>query len=190
MTIKFCNLCGTEVILVIPEGDNRRRHVCPGCDTIHYLNPKNVAGCLPILEDKVLLCRRAIEPRYGLWTLPAGFMENDETTLEAAVRETWEEALAKVSIDGLHTLLNLPHVNQIYLMYRAQLLNTDFGPGTESLEVKLFSEEEIPWDELAFATIYHTLKFYFEDRRRGDYPLHTGDIVIANGKYHGFKTQR
>jgi ADP-ribose pyrophosphatase YjhB (NUDIX family) len=144
---------------------------------IFYQNPKIVAGCIAEWEDTVLLCKRAIEPRRGYWTLPAGFMENAETTLEAAVRETLEEANARVDVIDLYTVLNIPHTNQVYMIFRGNLVDLDFSPGEESLECGLYREDEIPWDELAFPTILHTLKFYFEDRRSGKYPLRCGDIV-------------
>ena len=175
--MKFCNQCGAAVVLRIPAGDTRPRFVCGGCETIHYENPKIVAGCIPEWQDKVLLCRRAIEPRHGLWTLPAGFMENDETTTEAAARETLEEAQARVEISGLYALFNLPHINQVYVMFRAKLLDLNFGPGSESLEVALFDEGEIPWDELAFAVVRETLQLYYADRKRGAFGQDLGDIV-------------
>jgi ADP-ribose pyrophosphatase YjhB (NUDIX family) len=175
--VKFCNNCGAVVSPRIPPGDTHVRHVCDACGTIHYQNPKIVAGCLPLWEDKVLLCRRAIEPRYGLWTLPAGFMEKGETTLEAAMRETLEEARAKVEIDGLCTLFNLPHVDQVYVLYRGRLLDLDYAPGHETLEARLFGEAEIPWQQLAFRVIHETLKLFFADRQSGRYRTHTGDIV-------------
>lgn len=136
-----------------------------------------VVGTIPEWEDKILLCRRAIEPKHGLWTLPAGFMENSETTLQGAMRETWEEANARVEVQSLYSLYNLPHINQVYLMFRAKLLNLDFGPGPESLEVALFREQDIPWDSLAFRTIDATLKAYFADRQRGHFGFHMGDIA-------------
>ncbi|MCA1979181.1 MAG: NUDIX hydrolase [Thiobacillus sp.] len=174
--MNFCSECGSAVVLRVPDGDHLPRHVCPDCGTIHYQNPKMVVGCIPEWEDKVLLCRRAIEPRYGLWTLPAGFMENGETTREGAARETWEEAGARIEIGGLYTLFNLPHINQVYLMFRARLLDLDFQPGIESLEAKLFSEAEVPWDEIAFRTVRQTLELYFSDRRAGGFDFHFGDI--------------
>lgn len=175
--MKFCNNCGAVVAQRIPPGDTHVRHVCDACGTIHYQNPKIVAGCLPVWEDKVLLCRRAIEPRYGLWTLPAGFMEKGETTLEAAMRETLEEARANVEIDGLCTLFNLPHIDQVYVLYRGRLLDLDYAPGEETLEARLFSEAEIPWQQIAFRVIQETLKLYFADRQSGRYRIYTGDIV-------------
>lgn len=175
--MKFCSDCGAAVEQRIPEGDTRARFVCAVCATVHYENPKIVAGCIPEWQGKVLLCRRAIEPRHGLWTLPAGFMENDETTIEAAARETLEEAQARVDISGLYALFNLPHINQVYVMFRAQLLDLDFGPGSESLEVALFAEHEIPWDELAFAVVRETLRLYYADRKRGKFQQYLGDIV-------------
>lgn len=185
--MKFCSNCGAPVSMRIPDGDTLPRHVCDACATIHYQNPKIVAGCIPIWEDKVLLCRRAIEPRYGLWTVPAGFMEKGETTLQAAMRETQEEAGAKVEIEGLCTLFNLPHIDQVYLLYRARLLDLDYAPGHETLEAQLFKEAEIPWNKIAFRVIHETLKLYFGDRVAGRYRTHTGDIVRISGSadsYH------
>jgi ADP-ribose pyrophosphatase YjhB (NUDIX family) len=164
----------------VPEGDNRPRYVCDQCQTIHYQNPNIVAGTLPVWEDKILLCKRAIEPRYGTWTLPAGFMELGETMEQAALRESEEEACANVEIDAIYTLISLPHVDQVYVMYRAQLCDLDFRPGEESLEVRLFSEAEIPWNELAFRTIHYTLEKYFQDRRQGRFPVHTHTIRANN----------
>ena len=174
--MKYCSQCGAEVDIDIPEGDNRPRHVCPKCETIHYQNPKVVVGCIPMWEDRILLCRRAIEPRYGLWTLPAGFMENGETTQQGAARETLEEATAKVEVNDLYSLFNLPHIDQIYMLFRSRLVDLDFGPGSESLDVRLFREEEIPWDEIAFPVIKETLKLFFADARSGEFPLRSGTI--------------
>ncbi|KAB2318161.1 NUDIX hydrolase [Betaproteobacteria bacterium SCN1] len=174
--MNFCSECGSRVVLRIPDGDHLPRYICPACGTIHYQNPKMVVGCIPAWEDKILLCRRAIEPKYGLWTLPAGFMENGETTLEGAARETWEEAGARIEIGSLYTLFNLPHINQVYLMFHARLLDLDFQPGVESLETRLFDESEIPWDKIAFRTVHATLEHYFRDRRAGGFDFHFGDI--------------
>lgn len=174
--MKYCSECGSAVVLRVPDGDTVPRHVCADCGVIHYQNPKMVVGCIPEWEDKVLLCRRAIEPKYGLWTLPAGFMENGETTLEGAARETWEEAGARIEMGGLYTLYNLPHINQVYLMFRARLLDLEFQPGIESLETRLFTEAEIPWDDIAFRTVRATLEQYFSDRRTGLFDFHFGDI--------------
>ena len=174
--MNFCSECGSAVALRVPDGDSLPRHICPDCGTIHYQNPKMVVGCIPEWEDKILLCRRAIEPKYGLWTLPAGFMENGETTLEGAARETWEEAGARIEIGGLYTLFNLPHINQVYLMFRARLLDLDYQSGIESLETRLFTEAEIPWEEIAFRTVRATLELYFEDRKDGNFEFHFGDI--------------
>ena len=161
--MKFCNQCGSTVDFLIPEGDNMPRHVCSHCGLIHYQNPKLVAGCIPEWQDRILLCRRAIEPRYGLWTIPAGFMENEETTLEAAARETHEEATAQVTNLSLYTMYNLPHINQVYLMFRGELVRGYASPGAESLEVALMDEKEIPWEEIAFPVIKESLKLYFKD---------------------------
>ncbi|AJX16471.1 ADP-ribose pyrophosphatase [Burkholderia ubonensis] len=181
--MKFCSVCGHEVIARIPPGDNRERFVCDQCGTIHYQNPRNVVGTIPVWGEQVLLCRRAIEPRYGFWTLPAGFMEMGETTAEAAARETLEEAGARVEVQNLFTLLNVPHVHQVHLFYLARLVDPAFEAGEESLEVKLFDEADIPWDEIAFPTVSQTLRFFFADRAAGDYGVHTGDIFrsLRNG---------
>jgi ADP-ribose pyrophosphatase YjhB (NUDIX family) len=174
--MKFCSHCGAPVSHRIPDGDNRHRYICDVCGTIHYQNPRMVVGCLPVWENKVLLCRRAIEPRYGLWTLPAGFMENGETTAEGAMRETLEEAGARVELQGLYTLINIPDIDQVYLLFRARLLDLDFAAGEESLEVALFEEADIPWDQMAFRTVKKTLRHYFEDRPSGMFPLHFSDL--------------
>ncbi|MCK0715569.1 NUDIX hydrolase [Chromohalobacter sarecensis] len=173
--MNFCSQCGQTVRFAIPEGDDRGRFLCDACGTIHYQNPRIVAGTLPVAGERVLLCRRAIAPRMGYWTLPAGYMENGETTSEAAMRETREEACAEVDLEGLYTLINLPHINQVYMIFRGALRG-DYASGPESLEVALFEEAEIPWHELAFPTIERTLRHYFDDRRGGDYPLHVSDI--------------
>lgn len=175
--MKFCSDCGAVVSLRIPAGDSLPRYVCEHCGTIHYQNPKIVAGCIAVWGDHVLLCKRAIEPRYGLWTLPAGFMENGETTLEAAARETWEEAQARVDQLVLYGLFNLPHINQVYIMFRGQLVGGQARPGSESLEVGLFREEQIPWDQLAFPVVRESLALYFEDRRAGQFPTRFADVV-------------
>ena len=169
--IRYCSACGSDrVEFRIPDGDNLPRFVCAACGTIHYQNPKVVVGCLPEYDEQVLLCRRAIEPRHGLWTLPAGFLENGETVTAGAVRETLEEANARVAVDALYTMISLPHIGQIYIMFRAKLLDQGFGPGPESLEVRLFREDEIPWEGLAFRTIGRTLRNYFLDRKLGSFP--------------------
>lgn len=176
--MNFCSQCGQPVVQRIPDGDSRPRYVCGGCHTVHYQNPKVVCGCLPVWQDQVLLCRRAIEPRRGFWTLPAGFMENGETTPEAAARETREEAAAEVVIGEPYALFNIRHINQVYVMFRAELKDGVFGVGEESLECRLFSEAEIPWDELAFPTIARTLRYFFEDRKIGSFPFRMRDIEL------------
>lgn len=184
--MKFCSECAHPVTVAIPEGDNRPRFVCTHCGTIHYQNPKMVVGSIPVWEQdgelKVLLCKRAIEPRYGYWTLPAGFMENGETTSAAAGRETEEEAGAHIELGNLFSLLNVVHVHQVHLFYLARLVDLDFAPGIESLDVQLFGESEIPWSDLAFPTIRTTLELFFADRSRmrtngGTYGFHTHDIT-------------
>ena len=175
--MKFCSHCGSpRLAFTIPEGDTLARQVCGDCGTVHYQNPKVVVGCLPVWEDKVLLCRRAIEPRHGLWTLPAGFLENHETLEAGAMRETLEEADARVELQNLYVMISIVHVSQVFVMFRSRLLDLDFGPGTESLEVKLFAEDEIPWEKLAFRTITRTLRNFFLDRRDGAWPLRLSSI--------------
>ena len=165
--MKYCSNCGTLVDIRVPEGDTLTRHVCPACNIIHYHNPKMVVGCIPKWENKVLLCRRAIDPRRGLWTLPAGFMENAETLEQAAARETMEEANSRVKIGNLYTVYNLPNINQVYFLFLAELLDLNFEPGIESLDVKLFKEEDVPWDEMAFRVISIPLKRYFKECHAG-----------------------
>lgn len=176
-SIKHCKACGGEAPYRIPPDDNRERAVCAVCATIHYENPLNVVGTVPFWNDKVLLCRRNIEPRHGFWTLPAGFMELGETTAEGAARETVEEAGARFDLQGLFTLLNVVAVGQVHLFYLAALRDTDFAPGPETIEARLFREDEIPWDELAFRTVRETLLRYFDDRRRGRFEVHCADIA-------------
>ena len=175
-SFKHCKACGAEVRYLVPADDNRERAVCTVCANVHYENPLNVVGTLPVWGDQVLLCRRNIEPRYGFWTLPAGFMEMGETAAEGALRETVEEAGARVEMQGLYTVLNVVRVGQLHLFYRARLLDTDFAPGPESIEAKLFTEVDVPWDELAFRTVRETLLRYFDDRKRGQFDVHCADI--------------
>lgn len=174
--MKFCSSCSAQVELRIPEGDTLPRYICTICNEIHYQNPKMVVGCIPEWDNKILLCRRAIEPRIGWWTLPAGFMENNETLAQAAARETLEEANARVEIGDLYAIYSLPHISQVYALFRATLLDLDFKPGIESSEVKLMSEAEIPWDEMAFRVIHDPLKRYFSERNQGKLAFHTGII--------------
>ena len=175
--MNFCSRCGAKISVRIPPGDSLPRHVCDACATIHYRNPLMVVGSIPEWEDRILLCKRAIEPRAGLWTLPAGFMELGETLAQPALRETLEEARARIELAEVLTLLSVPHVNQVHIFYRARLLDLEFGPGAESLEVALFRESEIPWKELAFRTISATMRHYFADRRNGPYRLHADEIL-------------
>jgi ADP-ribose pyrophosphatase YjhB (NUDIX family) len=177
--MKFCSQCGALVHRHTPTGDTHERFVCDACQTIHYQNPKMIVGCIPEWEDRILLCRRAIEPRHGLWTLPAGFMELHETTSQAAAREAQEEANATIEIGDLYALYSLPHIDQVYLIYRGRLCNLDFSPGQESLEVQLFRESEIPWEQIAFPVVTYTLQHFFADRRQGQYSLHHGEHRAA-----------
>lgn len=175
--VKYCSSCGGDIDHIVPEDDNRLRHVCRVCETIHYQNPNIVAGTIPVHEDLILLCRRAIEPRYGFWTLPAGFMENQETTTEAAMRETWEEAEAKVTIDSLYTVINVPQIDQVHMFFRATVIDGKYGVGPESLETQLFHENDIPWDEIAFPTVKTTLKLFLEERAKNSFGVHVSDII-------------
>ena len=162
--------------LKTPEGDNRERSCCNNCGAIHYVNPTLVVGTIPVYQNKVLLCKRAIEPRYGFWTLPAGFMELKETTHEGALRETQEEAGASVELGPLFSMFDVLQADQVHLFFLAEMKHMEFSAGIESLDVRLFSEDEIPWDELAFKTVSKTLQLFFSDRKSGQYTLHTGDV--------------
>jgi ADP-ribose pyrophosphatase YjhB (NUDIX family) len=176
-SIKHCRDCGAAVRYQTPADDNRDRATCTACGAVHYENPLNVVGTLPFWQDRVLLCRRNIEPRRGLWTLPAGFMELGESTAEGALRETVEEAGARVEMLGLFTLLNVVRVGQVHLFYRARLLDIDFAPGPETIEAQLFGESDMPWAELAFRTTRRTLELFFADRRSGTFGFHAEDIA-------------
>lgn len=178
--MRFCCHCGARLVQQIPPGDDRERDVCPQCGSIHYQNPKVIAGCIAEWQGKILLCRRAIEPRHGLWTLPAGFMELGETLEDAARRETLEEARAEVRLVGLHTLISLPQLSQVYVFFRAQLLEGRHAPGQESLETQLFCEAEIPWQELAFTTVRQALQTYFEDRKQGSFSPRVETLTLAS----------
>lgn len=175
--MKHCSQCGEPVRLVVPEGDNRERHVCATCGTIHYQNPRIVVGCIAEWDKRIILCRRAIEPRYGYWTLPAGFLENSESTEQGAARESFEEACIDVEIGDLFTIISVPHIDQVHLMYRGILRKPEYGIGDESLEVELFTEKQIPWSELAFPTVVMTLEHFFADRRNGQFGVHSEVLV-------------
>ena len=177
----YCTQCGKKLSLIVPAGDDRQRHVCGACGHIHYQNPLIVVCTLPCHEDQVLLCKRAIEPRNGLWTLPGGFMENDESTHEGALRETREEANARVELDDIYSLYSLPHINQVHLFFRARLLDLDFSAGDETLETRLFREAEIPWQEIAFLPVQATLQHYYKELTSGQFGMHCGEIRIEAG---------
>ena len=174
--IQHCRVCGAATQYRVPADDNRERAVCPSCGHIHYVNPLNVVGTLPVWGEQVLLCKRNIEPRKGFWTLPAGFMELGETTDEGAARETDEEAGARIEMQGLYSVLNVVTAGQVHFFYRARLLDTDFAPGPETMEARLFHEHEIPWADLAFRTVRMTLERYFEDRKRGQFDIYCADL--------------
>lgn len=174
--MKFCSNCGSSVELKIPVGDDRQRFVCTSCELIHYINPRVIVGCLPVHGDKVLLCRRAIEPRKNFWTLPAGFMENGETTLQGAARETWEEARAKVSNLQLYRIFDVPYISQVYMFYRCSIDDGVYGVGPESLETGLFHESEVPWEEIAFPVVRESLREYFDDVKEQTFPVRVSEI--------------
>ena len=181
--MKYCSQCGSQQIRYdIPEGDNRPRYWCADCTTIHYQNPKIIVGAVPVWQGRILLCKRAIEPRKGYWTLPAGFMENGETMQEGAARETWEEACASVAVKDLYAMYNLPHIYQVYVFFLADMLNGEYGVGEESSDAGLFLPEEIPWDQLAFPTVSRTLKYFIEDMKTGEYPIRVQDIAPLGRK--------
>lgn len=174
--MNYCSQCGQPVRLKTPQGETLPRFVCEACNTIHYQNPKIVAGCIPEWEGKVLLCQRAIEPRTGFWTFPAGFMELNESTEDAAARETLEEANAAVDLTGLFALFTLTRVSQVYVVYRGKVRDGQFGIGAESSDAKLIEIDDIPWDNLAFPVIQEILQRYVEDHRNGAFGVHCGVI--------------
>ncbi len=174
--MNFCSACGKPVSKRIPPGDNLPRFVCEACQAIHYHNPKIVAGCIPEWEDRILLCKRAIEPKSGLWTFPAGFMEIGESTEQAAIRETIEEAKADVELTRLHSVLSMPRIGQVYIVFVGKMKSKQFGAGAESLEVKLFRPSEIPWDLIAFTVVKLALRRYVDDRETGNVGLHVADV--------------
>lgn len=174
--MKFCSQCGEPVRIGVPENDDRPRHICDACGTVHYHNPKLIAGCIPVWGERVLLCKRAIEPRLGFWTLPAGFMEMGENLSAAAAREAREEANVEVEIDQLYNLFSLPHISQVYVFFRARMIEEVYSPGYESLETRLFSQHEIPWDDLAFETVRRSLQYFFADRESGEFIMRVEDV--------------
>lgn len=177
--VKFCNACGAPVEHRIPAGDHLPRHICPRCDHIQYFNPRIIVGCVPEAEDgRILMCRRNIEPRFGLWTFPAGFMELGETSAQGAAREAHEEADVDVEIGELLAMINVPYVSQLYVVYRARMRTPHHAPTPESSETRLMSESEIPWNEIAFPTVWHSLRFFFADRAAGRPQIHTLDLSV------------
>ena len=180
--MNFCSACGQPVALKIPEGDHLPRHVCTACATIHYENPKIIAGCVIDVDGKILMCKRAIEPRHGFWTIPAGFMENGESVQQGAAREAMEEALAHVQIGSLLAVVSVLRAHQVHIMFRATLTQPSFGIGPESLESRLYAEEQIPWPEIAFLSVEFGLRRYLDDRAKGREQLHFRDIDWQDGK--------
>jgi ADP-ribose/FAD diphosphatase len=181
--MQYCNLCGQTIEMRVPAGEDRERHVCTACGTVHYQNPKMVVGCIVEHGGRILLCKRAIEPRLGYWTVPAGFLELGESAMQGAIRETHEEASARVRIIAPYAHFDVPHIGQAYIIYRAALLSETFGPGPESLEVKLLTPAEIPWDEIAFPVVRCSLELLLEDMQRGDFRSHQGALVREQGRY-------
>lgn len=179
--MKRCSDCGGDLTFAIPAKDDRPRFICPACGAIHYENPKMVVGSIPEHEGRILLCRRAIDPRLGTWTLPAGYLENGETVHACAEREAYEEARVRLIELTPYLLFNICHINQLYLMFRGRLADLNFSAGSESLEVRLFSESEIPWNELSFAAIAETLRHYFQDRASGRFSFGIFDILKTPG---------
>ncbi len=169
--MQYCSECGKTVIQAIPKGDNRLRYVCPHCHTIHYQNPKVITGCIPVWEDKILLCQRAISPQQGFWTLPAGFMELNESIDQAAQRETFEEANATMREQHLYLIFSIPHIGHINIFFYGQLAHLDFFPGEESYATELFNEQNIPWDQLAFPSIKLALELFFQDQKQQHFPV-------------------
>lgn len=177
-TIHFCNVCGHKVDYRLPEGDHLPRHVCDHCGHVQYFNPRVIVGCVPEWEDgRILMCKRNIEPRLGLWTFPAGFMELGETTAQGAARETREEAQADVEVGSLVAVINVPYVSQVYMIHRGRLRSAHHGPTPESSQTQLMHEHEIPWDRIAFPTVWHGLRFFFQDRAAGVSTIHTLDLT-------------
>jgi ADP-ribose pyrophosphatase YjhB (NUDIX family) len=181
---KFCSNCGHAITRRIPPGDSRLRDCCDRCGAIHYVNPRPVVGTIPVWDDQVLLCLRAIEPRLGYWTLPAGFMEVGESTAQGARRETEEEACARIELGPLFTMIDVPGVEQLHIFFRARLLDLDFAAGAETQQVRLFSEADIPWEQIAFRTVSTTLRLFFEDRARGRFGTHTSEITATLPRAH------
>lgn len=174
--MNYCTNCANLLVRRVPSGDDRTRHVCDACGTIHYQNPKMVVGTIPRYGDEILLCRRAIEPRYGFWTLLAGFLETGESLAEGARRETLEEAGSQVDNLIPFAVFNITFVSQIYFMFLSNMVSSKFSAGHESLEVQLFRESEIPWSDIAFTVIRETLDLYYRDLRTGRFEFHMGDI--------------
>lgn len=185
--MKYCTLCGQTVSRRIPDADDRERDVCDGCGHVHYENPRIIVCALPAWEDKIMLCKRAIEPRYGLWTLPGGFMELGESTLDAARRETLEEAGARIDVTELYALYHILHIDQVHMFYRARLRDLDFAPGDESLDVQLFAERDVPWNDIAFPAVADTLRHYFRDMPTGQFPLRLADVTVGANNARIFK---
>jgi ADP-ribose pyrophosphatase YjhB (NUDIX family) len=184
LQLKYCSQCSASLDFRVPDGDNLPRFICNSCGTIHYENPRLIVGCIPFWEEKVLLCKRAIEPRKGYWTIPAGFMENGELAEEGAMRETREEANAEVEIVGIHTVYSIPHINQVYMFFLARLKSLEFSPGVESLETRLFEEGEVPWEDMAFTSVKFCLQSYFEQKDSAPGPAKLGHFIRSADNRH------
>jgi len=186
--MSFCPDCGAPMRFAVPEGDDRKRNICTADGKIFYDNPRNIVGCIVECDDRILLCRRAIAPRKHFWTLPAGFQELGETTAQGAARETREEACARVTIDNLFSMLDIPRIGQVHMFYRARLERSGYAAGQETTAVALVAEADIPWRQLAFPTIYHTLQLYFADRAAGRFVLH--DEAIPEDSWQRMQLDR
>ncbi len=180
--MNYCSACGASITKQIIPGDDVPRYFCGACETVHYQNPNVVVGCIPIHKDQILLCKRAIEPRLGFWTIPGGFMENGETTEEGAMREANEEANTNLEIIDLITVYSIKHIDQVHICYTAKLLDLDYSPGIESLEVKLFHPSEIPWKEIAFTSTSFALKAYIKNVENGESKVHRGSFDLEKWK--------
>ena len=185
IAVKFCSECGSDSINeIIPEGDDRLRFVCGKCNMVHYQNPKAIVGCIPFYQDKILLCKRAIEPRKDYWTLPAGFLENGESITDGAIRETLEEANARVRLINMYSIYNIPHISQVHILFRAELEDLNFYAGPESSDVRLFTLDEIDWNNISFMAVRETIRHYFNDFTTGQYRLRIGDITYSMNENH------
>jgi len=175
--MKYCSNCGMRVVRRVPYGDHVPRYVCDHCQTVHYDNPRVIVGCIAEWNGRILLCRRSIEPRRGYWTVPAGFMENGESSVEGALRETWEESGTRIELEGLYSVFDIPEIHQVYLIYRGHLLSPKYNPGSESMDVRLMKPMEIPWDQLTYPAVGSILERYIRERGDGGFGIYVGSLA-------------